>query len=194
MYISELPEKAPSRGNWFSQSLGRLILRLGGWEYKGEWPDVPQCAIIIAPHTSNWDFIVGLSAAFACRLSPRWLGKDALFKSALGWFFHWQGGLPVERNHPHGMVGSVVDTVKKTPKIWLVLAPEGTRSKVKKWRTGFYHIAHNAGIPIVPVAFDWKNKKIHVLELYYPTGDFEKELPEIQALFNFAEGYDNKNA
>ncbi|MGV6850603.1 MAG: 1-acyl-sn-glycerol-3-phosphate acyltransferase [bacterium] len=166
MHIPKLHSNSPKRGNFFSRGIGWLVLKISGFEYEGEWPDLKKCVIIVAPHTSNWDFIVGLSAAFACQLSPRWLGKDTLFKSLLGWFFYWQGGIPAVREHPQGLVGSVVEQFKQNEKMWLVIAPEGTRSKVSDWRSGFYHIAHNAQVPILPIVFDWPRKKIRILPAY----------------------------
>lgn len=188
MHFPRLPDCSPTRGNTFSQGLGRFILRLAGWDFEGEWPKVSQCVVIVAPHTSNWDFIIGLSASLACRMNVRWLGKDSLFKTPLAPFFRWQGGIPAVRDQASGLVGSIVTIFQRTPKMWLAVAPEGTRSKVSQWRSGFYHIAHEAKVPILPVAFDWKNKKIRLFDTFDTTGDIEKDFTVLQALYTDLKG------
>lgn len=188
MHIPELPSCAPSRGNAFSQGVGRLVLRLAGWEYQGEWPQVSQCVVIVAPHTSNWDFIIGLAAALACRINVRWLGKDTLFKTPLARFFRWQGGIPAIRDQAQGLVGSIVDIFEHTPQMWLAIAPEGTRSQVNQWRSGFYHIAHGAKVPIIPVAFDAREKKIRIFEAYETSGEIDRDLAELQSLYKSMKG------
>lgn len=184
MHIPELPECAPTRGNAFSQWFGRLVLRLVGWEFEGEWPEVPQCVVIVAPHTTNWDFIIGLSAALSTRMNVRWLGKDSLFKTPLARFFRWQGGIPAVRDQAQGLVGSIVEIFQDTPKMWLAVAPEGTRSHVGQWRSGFYYMAHGAQAPILPVELDWDIKKIRIFEPYKTTGEIDRDFAELQSLYS----------
>jgi len=189
MHIPVLPDSAPARGNFVSEGLGRLVLRLAGWEFQGEWPDVSRCVVIVAPHTTNWDFIIGLSAALAIRANIRWLGKDSLFRTPLAGFFRWQGGIPAVRDHAQGLVGSAVEKFQTTEKLWLALAPEGTRSRVSHWRSGFYHIAQGAKVPIVPVALDWQNKKIIIFDLFSVTGQIDNDIAELQDLYRPVKGF-----
>ncbi len=185
MHIPQLPNIAPSRGNAFSKWIGKFVLRIAGWEFQGEWPKISQCVLIVAPHTSNWDFIIGLSASLASQMNVRWLGKDSLFKTPLAGFFRWQGGIPAVRDQSQGLVGTIVEIFNKNPKMWLAIAPEGTRSQVNKWRTGFYHIADTAEVPIIPLALDWKNKKIIIFDSFQTTGDIEQDLHSLQGLYGF---------
>ncbi len=189
MHIPVLPDSAPVRGNIVSEGLGRLVLRLAGWEFQGEWPNVSQCVVILAPHTSNWDFVIGLSAAMEIRLNARWLGKDSLFRTPLGRFFRWQGGIPAVRDHAQGLVGSVVEQFQNSTKLWLALAPEGTRSQVNHWRTGFYHIARSANVPIIPLALDWQNKKVIIFDLFLPTGQIDNDIAELRDLYRPVKGF-----
>ncbi len=183
MHIPQLPHNAPTRGNAFSKWVGKFILRIAGWEFQGEWPQISRCVVIVAPHTSNWDFIIGLAASLSTQMSVRWLGKDTLFKTPLASFFRWQGGIPAVRDQSQGLVGLIVEKFNQTPKMWLAIAPEGTRSKVNQWRTGFYHIAHSAGVPIIPISLDWKNKKIKIFDSFQTTGDIEQDIPRLQGLY-----------
>ncbi len=189
MHIPVLPDSAPGRGNIVSEGLGRLVLRLAGWEFQGEWPNVSQCVVILAPHTSNWDFVIGLSAALAIRLNARWLGKDSLFRTPLARFFRWQGGIPAVRDHAQGLVGSVVEQFQNSTKLWLALAPEGTRSEVSNWRTGFYHIARSANVPIIPLALDWQNRKVIIFDLFFLTGQIDNDIAKLQDLYRPVKGF-----
>ena len=137
---------------------------LFGWKIKGSFPEeLKKYIIAVAPHTSNWDFPVGLAARSILRIQKaRFLGKSQLFTPAYGWFFRALGGYPVERSSSHDMVDQVVTIFNSHEEFILALAPEGTRKKVEKFRTGFYYIAKKANVPIIPVGFDFANKEVVV--------------------------------
>lgn len=162
-----------------------LIFKLIGWKVEGAFPtDLKKYIIAVAPHTSNWDFVIGVMARSILRLQrARFLGKDSLFKPPFGWFFRWLGGYPVDRSGKHDMVQQVVAIFNKHEEFVLALAPEGTRKKVSKLRTGFYYIALGSGIPIIPVGFDFKKKKVIVGAPLFPKGDIEADMPQLMNFF-----------
>jgi 1-acyl-sn-glycerol-3-phosphate acyltransferase len=152
-----------------------------GWRVEGDIPDLPKMVLIVAPHSSNWDFIVGVAAKAAMRLRVRFLGKDALFRFPLGYVMRYLGGIPVDRSTANDVVASVVEEFGRCTRMLLAVAPEGTRKPVSRWRTGFYHIARGAAIPILPIAFDWNTKTIRIAEPFSPTGDLEADLRELRS-------------
>ncbi len=138
-----------------------LLFRLSGWKIRGKMPDVNKYICAVAPHTSNWDFIVGVAARSILRMQhARYLGKSQLFKAPYGWFFRWIGGIPVYRDKSHDMVQQVAAIAKESDRFILAIAPEGTRKKVGKLKTGFWYIAHAASMPVVPVGFDYSKKEV----------------------------------
>ena len=142
--------------------LGYWILQRAGWRYEGSWPDIPKFVTIVAPHTSNWDFPIGLAAKWSLGFDAHWWGKDTLFLPPLGWFMRANGGIPVDRHNRSNAVENTIEGFRTHEQFALVLAPEGTRKKVSNWRTGFWHVAKGANVPIVCVAFDWSHKVIRV--------------------------------
>jgi 1-acyl-sn-glycerol-3-phosphate acyltransferase len=155
-----------------------------GWGIDGDIPDLPKMVLIVAPHSSNWDFIVGVAAKAAMRLRVKFLGKDALFRFPLGIVMRYLGGIPVDRTTANDVVTSVVGQFDRRERMLLAIAPEGTRRPVDRWRTGFYHIARGAGVPILPVAFDWRSRTIRIGALFSPTGDVELDLRELRSRFS----------
>ncbi len=171
--------------------LSRWILKLWGWKVTGRYPlDIPKVVVAVAPHTSAWDFPVGVLVKSALRIPGNYVAKHTLFRPPFGVFFRWLGGIPVDRSHPgSNFVGSIVEAFQREPHFHLVLAPEGTRKKVAHFRTGFYHIARLAGVPICLCKFDWAKKEVYFdPELFYPTGDEEKDLAWIWNYFKGVPG------
>jgi 1-acyl-sn-glycerol-3-phosphate acyltransferase len=173
----------PRRNSPLLQRVGTLALRAFGWRIVGEVPAIPKFVGIAAPHTSNWDFFVGLGAIYALDLEVRWLGKDSIFRGPLGPLLRRLGGRPVRRDTPEGVVAEVAAAIRAEPRFILGLAPEGTRSRVTHWRTGFYRIAEAAGVPIVPVWFDWKRREIGLGAPLLPTGDLEADVAALQSVY-----------
>jgi len=154
-----------------------------GWRVTGRLPDLPRFVIIAAPHTSNWDFVIGLAAKLALRLGLTFLGKDTLFRFPLGPLMRAWGGIPVDRSTSHDVVNGIVEEFARRDRMVLALAPEGTRKPVSRWRTGFYHIAHAARVPIVPVALNFGAKEIQILEPFDTTGDVEADVRVLRARY-----------
>ncbi|HEX2722936.1 MAG TPA: 1-acyl-sn-glycerol-3-phosphate acyltransferase, partial [Gemmatimonadaceae bacterium] len=123
-----------------SRGIGRYALQLGGWKFEGAMPDEPKFVIIVAPHTSNWDFVLGVAALFSLGLKITFLGKHTLFKGPLRPLMHWLGGVPVDRSVSRDRVGEAVAAFERADRMIMAVAPEGTRKPVKEWKTGFYHI------------------------------------------------------
>ena len=173
---------------WVWRAIGRAYLRLAGWRIEGTFPAEPKFVTIVAPHTSNWDFALGVAVVFALELRVSWLGKHSLFQTPLRRFFFWLGGIPVDRRAAHGVVDACVKAFEGVPARLLALAPEGTRKGVSQWKSGFYRIAIAADVPIWPVGFDFREHVVRLMPVFRPTGDLEADLPHIQALFNGVHG------
>jgi len=174
-----LPAALPRRGGPLTRALGRVVLRMLGWRIEGAIPNVPKLVVIAAPHRSNWDFVVGIAAKLALGLDALWLGKHTLFRRPFGWLFRRLGGIPVDRRSAHDTVASVVAEFNRRDTLVLGLAPEGTRKPGAGWKSGFWHIAHGANVPILPVAFDWNNRVIRILPMITPT-DVDRDMDELQ--------------
>ena len=163
--------------------LSRLILRLLGWQIEGKAPAAPKYVLIAAPHTSNWDFPFTLMVCFALRMPVYWMGKASLFPPVLGGIMRWLGGIPVERSRQGNLVQSTVDAFQRSARLTVIIPPEGTRSKVTHWKTGFYYIAQGAGLPIALGFLDFKRKLAGVERLFEVTGDIEADMVKIQAFY-----------
>jgi 1-acyl-sn-glycerol-3-phosphate acyltransferase len=163
--------------------LGRVLMSLSGWRFEGEVPDVRKMVLIVAPHTSNWDFPVGLQAKLALRLGGTFIGKHTLFRWPLGIFMRWLGGIPVNRSAAAGFASEVARVLRDADQMTVVIAPEGTRKRIPQWKSGFYRIAVEAGVPILPVGFDYPRKVVFFTPLFHPSGDYEKDLPQLRALY-----------
>ncbi len=183
MKHSTLPPKVPSRGNAFSRWIGRTMMRPWGWGFENDFTNVGKGVAIVAPHTSNWDFPVGVFAMLALGLKATYLGKHTLFRGPLRGVMVWLGGIPVDRSRPHGVVSQVVERFDAAERMLLVLAPEGTRKKVPEWKSGFYHVAEAAGVGIMPIWFDYSKKLIGFGGLLMPSGDYEADLLKLKAHF-----------
>ncbi len=177
----------PRRKKGLMQVLGKIVLRLLGWRIEGELPNVAKAVLIAAPHTSNWDFVVGVAAMHELRLQIQWLGKDTLFRPPFDRFFRWMGGTPVDRNSAHGVVQETVDLFKNADSLLLGLSPEGTRKRVTHWRSGFYRIAVQAGVPILPVAFDYSRKRVVLGQLLNPA-DAETDFETLRGFYSTMKG------
>jgi 1-acyl-sn-glycerol-3-phosphate acyltransferase len=172
------------RGNWFMRTVAVAFMRATGWKFSGEsFPALPRFVLIVAPHTSNWDFLVGLQAMYALGIRGTFLAKDTLFRFPMGILMRWLGGVPVDRSSSSDVVTQTAEVIQRSERIIAVLAPEGTRKAMSRWRTGFYWIAHKAGVPIVPVAFDYSTREVRVFPPFTTTGDVDRDLPQLTALY-----------
>lgn len=158
----DLSEDLPRVGNAFSCWLGKATLKLMGWQFSGEFPKHKKMIIAVAPHTSNWDFVIGIAVAFTLKLKITFFAKSSLFIPPFSVLLSRWGGLPIKRQKAHGMVEQMSEKARQADKMILCLAPEGTRGKRENWKTGFLHIAYNADMPVFLVAFDYKKKRIEL--------------------------------
>jgi 1-acyl-sn-glycerol-3-phosphate acyltransferase len=174
---------APRSGGRITRPLGRLLLRLFGWHLEGGLVDRPQSVMIVAPHTSSWDFIHGLAAKWALGLRVRFVAKHTLFRFPFGVFLRGVGGMPVDRGATEGFTARVAALFATGEPLCIVITPEGTRNRVTSWKTGFHRIAVAAGVPILPVAFDYSARAVRLLPFYTPTGDYATDLAALSAYF-----------
>ncbi len=152
------------------------LLRIFGWRREGTIPAHRKFVVISAPHTSNWDLPLGLLFAFAFRIKVFWMGKDSLFHGPFGGIMKWLGGIPVDRGRSTGMVDRSIAAFREREKMVLIIAPEGTRTRALRWRTGFYHIAQGAGVPIVLGFLDYGRKRGGIGPVIQPSGDLEADM------------------
>jgi 1-acyl-sn-glycerol-3-phosphate acyltransferase len=162
---------------------------LFGWKVVGKAPSLKKYVIVVAPHTSNVDFFVGLAAKHIIDLRSHFLAKHSLFKIPLvGPFLKSIGGHEVDRSKHNSLVDAVVDLFNTNERFAMTVTPEGTRSYVKRWRTGFYHIAEKAGVPIVMIGFDYGTKTVEVKEPFLPSGDRDKDFEKMKEYFRSIKG------
>ncbi|MCA1900943.1 MAG: lysophospholipid acyltransferase family protein [Candidatus Hydrogenedens sp.] len=163
----------------------RFILWCLGWKAQGPPPPYPKYVAIFAPHTSNWDGIVGILCTFALRVRGNWLGKGSLFKGVFGWFLKKIGGIPVERSSPHRLVEVAVELFNNNDNFVLGIAPEGTRFFSDHWKSGFYQIAYQAKVPIVLGFWDYRTKRVGNSGIaFIPTGNVEEDLKIIRETYD----------
>jgi 1-acyl-sn-glycerol-3-phosphate acyltransferase len=167
-----------------------FFFRIYGWKITGSFPhELRKYIIAIAPHTSNWDFPIGLSARSILKLKKvKFLGKSQLFRPPFGWIFRALGGYPVERKTSQDMVNQVVKLFNSHDDFILAIAPEGTRKKVERLKTGFYYIAKHANIPIVPCGFDFEKKEVIIGNPLYPTGEIELDFEKLLSFYRNIKG------
>jgi 1-acyl-sn-glycerol-3-phosphate acyltransferase len=164
--------------------IGRFALKLIGWQIEGDVPNVSQIVIIAAPHTSNWDFVIGMFVIFALGIRLYWMGKHTLFHGSLAPLMRWLGGVPTNRTAAHGAVKQVAAEFNQRPQFILAIAPEGTRQRVTEWKTGFYYIALEAQVSILPVTINYQRKAIQLCPPLTPSGDIEADMPILKAYYS----------
>lgn len=170
--------------------LSKKIVRMLGWRLVGTYPNhLSHVVIIVAPHTSNWDFVIGVLIRSAYQLRLNFIGKASLFRFPLGGIMRGLGGIPVERRHSTNFVEATAKILLARPRAHIALSPEGTRSQVEKFRTGFYFLAQRMDCPIQLVSFDWEKKEIRFGELFQLSGDPKADLNYIWAYFKGVKGY-----
>ena len=166
----------------------KLLFWFMGWKVVGQtnWPN--KCLVIAAPHTSNWDFLIGRCFAYIIGIIPKYLIKSEFFLPILGTLFRWNGGIPVYRNVKNDVVNQITELYNLKEEFVLGISPEGTRSKVDRWKTGFYHIAVNSKIPLLLLKMDYENKEIGIISEFHPRGNIIEDLDFIQSKFKDIKG------
>lgn len=165
--------------------IAKIIFALGGWKLKGAIPDdVKKCVVIGAPHTSNWDFVWAICALNIYGYKIKYLIKNTYFKSNLfAWFFRLTGGIPVDRSKSNNLTDELKNLLKNDKNLYIVIPPEGTRKKVDKWKTGFYHVAIDTHLPIALAFLDYKKKEAGFLDVFYPTGNKYEDFLAIEKYY-----------
>lgn len=179
----EVGAQVPRRGNGFSRWLGRSVLRLMGWRITGEMPNLPKVVVIGAPHTSNRDGLIGMATVLALGLRISLMAKHTLFRWPLGGFLRWLGVIPIDRDQAGGVVALSLEKFREKEKLFLGIAPEGTRHAAAEWKTGFYRIAREAGVPILAAVFDYGKKELRLALTLMPGEDRETDLERILSCY-----------
>lgn len=174
----------PPIANKFQGLLGLSFLKLTGWEAVGNVPDIPKFVMILAPHTSNWDLFFILAILYALGIKFFWFGKKEIFRWPVGSLFKWLGGIPIDRSLRQNVVQQTVDIIQAREHIVVGISPEGTRSNTKYWKTGFYHIACQAQIPIIFAFLDYGRKVGGLGPTMTPTGDIEEDMKTIRQFYS----------
>ncbi len=184
--MMSLPHIAPHHRHYRARvvcRLARIVLNRCGWRVTGNFPE-QRCFIIVAgPHTSNWDFVYGMLAVLALDVRIHWLGKDTLFRTPLKTAMTWLGGIPVDRDNPAGVTDAIAEKLCSAQTMALVITPEGTRSKVEKWKTGFLRIARAANCLLLPATIDFATKTIALQSLIAPSEDADADIAGIRGIF-----------
>ncbi|NKF23318.1 lysophospholipid acyltransferase family protein [Solimonas marina] len=174
----------PRRQRPLLRRLGRAVLRSFGWRLQVTVPDVPKLVVIAAPHTSNWDFVFGMAAVLALDLDVHWLGKHTLFRGIWGRPLRALGGIAVDRQAAGGVVRQSSDAFVAHEQLIIALAPEGTRSRVARWKRGFYHIATAADVPVLVAYIDYRTRTVGANLLVWPTGDWDRDMRPVFAFYD----------
>jgi len=166
-----------------------LFHRILGWKITGQFnPQIKKSVVIVAPHTHWHDFIIGALTRAIINVNINFVAKKELFKWPFGLYFRWMGGTSIDRSKSKNTVAQVVEVFKTKTEFRLAIAPEGTRKKVKHWKTGFYYMALEAEVPIISVAFDYQQREVKISEAFYVSGKIEEDLPEIRAFYQDVKG------
>jgi 1-acyl-sn-glycerol-3-phosphate acyltransferase len=172
------------------RALSLAVLKLTGWKVEGSLPaEQSKCVLIAAPHTSNWDLPYTLMVAFALQLNIYWMGKSQIFRWPFGGLMRWLGGISVDREQASNLVAASAAALSAADgPVQLVVPPEGTRSKTRYWKTGFYWIAHTAKVPIVMAYMDYPRKLSGLGPVFMPTGDVDADMAAIKAYYSQYKG------
>jgi len=168
--------------------MGGAYLKLSGWKVCGDFPALDKVVLVAAPHTSNWDGLNMLATAAHYRVKLRWMGKASLTRGPFGWLIRALGCVPIDRSQSNDLVRVMADAFAASERMVLAIPPEGTRSAVREWKSGFYHIAVAAGVPIVLSVLDYGTKRVSLAAVVYPSGDYEADLAVIRGHYATAEG------
>ncbi|UXI68388.1 lysophospholipid acyltransferase family protein [Tahibacter amnicola] len=166
----------------FRRFIAWLLARFG-WRLVGEFPNIPKVVFIAAPHSSWWDGVLGLMFKVAVGLDASFMAKRELFWGPLGWLLRRLGGIPIERSTSHGVVEQMVERFQTRERLWLGIAPEGTRQSVRKWKSGFWHIAHDAGVPVWTIYFHYPEKTVGLGPVFELTDDAAADIARIREFY-----------
>lgn len=165
------------------QRIARRLLRLVGWDVDPYIPPPAKYVLIVAPHTSNWDFPYGYLGKMALGLQLHWVGKHTLFRWPYGWLMRWLGGIPVDRRSRNNVIQQLADVFARRERLVIAITPEGTRSYTPNWKSGFYYTALAAKVPLAMGYIDYRRKRMGISEPFLPSGDLEADMERIRAFY-----------
>ncbi|MFX4228538.1 MAG: 1-acyl-sn-glycerol-3-phosphate acyltransferase [Porticoccaceae bacterium] len=179
----DIPASAPRRAHPLLAWIGFQGLRLLGWKISGGFVDQPKLIAVVAPHSSNWDWIIGVCGLWALELRFCYLIKKQAMIWPVSLIINRTGGIPIDRARPIGVVEQLVNEFHASEKLWYAITPEGTRKSVSRWKNGFLRVAYDAGVPVVPVSIDYPSRQINVGEPFDLSGDIDMDLDIIRRYF-----------
>lgn len=183
-----IPDSAPRRGNPLAKSIATQIMRLLGWRLLGEFPAESKFVAVAAPHRSAWDFFLGILVLYSMGVKFSWMAKHSLFWWPQGSIMRWLGGIAINRTAAHGVVAQVASQFAAQEKLIIAITPEGSRKRanvpVQEWKRGFYHIAHRAQVPIVPIHIDYPTKQIYFGQILRTSGNVAADLSVLQCFYD----------
>lgn len=183
-----VPPQCPRRNGWITPLLGRWLMRISGWRFEGALPDVSRLVIAVAPHSSNWDFFIGVAALWALDIRISFMAKHTIFFWPFSVWLRSLGGIAVDRRAPHGVVGELIHAFEGKKNLILVITPEGTRAYGAKFKSGFIYIAAGAKVPILLASFDYSHRVINFGKVIQPSDDPAADLREIMDYFRPVKG------
>lgn len=183
MIVSRLSPSAEAKGDLVDRRIAASLLRLAGWKFEGARPAARRFVLIAAPHTSNWDLPLMLLFAWSCGVRVSWMGKHTLFRGPAGRIMRALGGIPIRRDRSNSLVSQMADTIERSEQIALAIPAEGTRSYTTHWKSGFYHIAREAGVPVVLGFLDYGRRVGGLGPEIIVTGDVREDMDEIRAFY-----------
>ncbi len=168
--------------------IGKLWLKVFGWETVGDVPNIPRAVFVAHPHTTGWDLPFTLAVAWSLRMNVSWIGKNTLFKGPLKFFFRALGGVPVDRSKRNNQVKAIADAIRNEERVFLTIAPSGTRKRRDHWKSGFYHIAREADVPLLLAFMDYSKKRGGLGPVFKPTGDMKRDMDVIRDFYEGVRG------
>lgn len=175
-------------GSEIVRAICTAYLALAGWKLRGDWPGVEKAVLVAAPHTSNWDGLNMLAAAGYYRVKLAWMGKKSLTQGPFGWVLKALGCVPIDRSQSNDVVKQMRDVFAVRERMVLAIPPEGTRSLAREWKSGFYHIAHGAGVPLVISVLDYGTRTVSLAAVVMTSGEYEADVALIRAHYVNAKG------
>lgn len=183
-----VPSDAPMLCGPLVRAWGRSMLRFWGWQVEGDFPTEKKILLIAAPHTSNWDWLIGVAALLALGIKLTYIAKHSLFKGPLGWAMRATGGVPINRSYAEQTVDEIVNQFDQHDRLYYLIAPEGTRSRVERWKSGFLRVAYKAEVPVLRISFDYRTKVISLGSFAELTGDLDTDLAAVQDYYSQFQG------
>lgn len=181
--FSHLIGSPPKGGNRIAAGFGRFVLRLFKWKIEGELPQYKKLVIAVAPHTSNWDFFLGVAVLFVLQIRIKFLGKHSIFIPVFKQILTRLGGIPVDRRSAHGVVEQITRAFSEQDEMILAVAPEGTRAPIYPWKTGFLAVAQKAQVPVLLIGFDFKLRTVVIGDLVFPSQDLDSDMAQVYRFF-----------